>query len=618
MLAQWPAEQRKIATMFKFLRSNAKFFYWVIAATFVAFIFLAWGMDIAGGGSGSVSRNAVGSVDGVEIPAWSYDRAVQEIQNGMRAQQPDRALTANQVAAARDQAWDQLVRQQILAAEVRRHGLAISDQELERIFRESPPPEIIAAFTDEEGRFDQQAYFNALGNPASGINWPLVEQMVRRSVPQQKLILMLTGGITVSEDEVREAYRQQTARAVVEYMGLPLAEQTTGYEPTEAEIEAHYEAHLGQFWQPALGHAKLAVWDFVPSPADFEEVRALSLEVKEEIESGLRTFAEAAAVYSEDGSADKGGDLGTFDRQRMVAAFTEAAFTLPVGQISEPVQTQFGFHLIEVLAQEMKDGEVERIQARHILLRVSPSEKTKEAIIERARAFRSQATAQTFLNLAEADTTCRLLSPTPQVEGRDFLGLRQSVAGNRWLFRARSQTISPLLYTDDQVYLVLSEGIQPAGPQPLDRVQSQIVLALKQEKQRQEAAAILSPAVGRVQLGDAMRAVANDLKLLYAVTDTINANSNISDVGYGTAFNSVALRAPVGELIPEVATHRGLFALRVLWRQPFDDQNYAARREQLRSVLAQRKQMEALDQWFQERIAAAKIIDRRDEYLAGA
>ena len=204
--------------MFKFLRSNAKFFYWIIAATFVGFIFLMWGMDI-GGGSGRGQRHAVGSVDGVEISAWHFERTVQEIQAGMRRQNPDRPLTVNQITLSRDQAWDQMVRSSILRAEVKRRGLTVGDREIARMFRESPPPEIVAAFADESGEVDMQAYFDALGNPASGINWPQVEQWVRQSLPQNKLMLMLTAGATVSEDEVLDFYLQHTGLAVVEYMG---------------------------------------------------------------------------------------------------------------------------------------------------------------------------------------------------------------------------------------------------------------------------------------------------------------------------------------------------------------------------------------------------------------
>lgn len=601
--------------MFKFLRSNAKFFYWVIAATFVAFIFLAWGMDMAGGGAGQQVH--VGKINGVDIPAWSFDRAVQEVQADMRRQAPDRTLTPNQVALAREQAWDQIVREHILMAEVQRRGLRVSDEEVLRIFRENPPPEILAAFVDEDGEPDLQAYYNALGNPASGINWPQVEQWVRQNLPRQKLILMLTAGVSVSEEEVREAYRRQHARAVAEYMGVTLDDLATEYQPAESEILAHYQDHPGEFQQAAQGLAKVVAWEITPSPEDFDEVRELAREVKAEVESGVRTFAEAAAVYSEDGSADSGGDLGTFDRNRMVAPFTEAAFSLPVGEISEPVQTQFGFHLIEVLEQEMEDDEVERIRARHILLRVTPSEITREEFIERASRFRRQATASTFLTLADQDTTAKVLSPAPLSEGRDFPGLRQSVAGNRWLFRANEGEISPLFFNDDHVYVVLSEGVQPAGPQPLDRVRAQIELTLKRKQQQREAAALLSPAVGRVQMGEAMADVAAALELVHAVTDTITASSNVPDVGFATAFNTVALKAEVGTLIPEVTTDRGVFALKVLWQQPFDAEDYARQRDELRVMLLQRKQAQALQNWFQEQLAEARIEDRRDEMLVG-
>lgn len=604
--------------MFKFLRSNAKFFYWVIAATFVAFIFLAWGMDIAGGRGGPGRTNAVGSVNGVEIPAWTYDRAVQEIQAGMRRQNPDQALTPNQVALAREQAWDQLLREQILVAEVERLGLTVTDEELLRVFRESPPPELLAAFVDESGQPDMQAYFNALGRNDHNINWPQVEQWMRQTLPRQKLVLMLTAGVAVSEDEVREIHRLQQGRAVAEYMGVPLTDLAADWQPSPEEIRAYHEEHAGEFWIGAQGQAKIVAWEVTPSATDVAEVRALALEVKQEIESGLRTFAEAAAVYSEDeGSAANGGDLGTFDRNRMVAPFTEVAFSLPVGQLSDPVETQFGFHLVEVLEQEVEEGEVKRVRARHILLRVTPSENTREEVIERASGFRRQVTAQTFLSAADRDTTAKVLSPAPLGEGRDFPGLRQSAAGNRWLFRAEEGQISPLFYTDDHVYLVMSEGIQPAGPQPLERVQAQIEVALKRRQQQQQAAAKLSPAVGRVQLGEPMAEVAASLGLVHAVTDTITQSSNVPEVGFQTAFNSVALQAPVGRLMPEVVTNRGVFALKVLWQEPFDEQLYLAQRDDLRTMILQRKQQQALEAWFQERLAQARIEDWRDDLMAG-
>lgn len=599
--------------MFKFLRSNAKFFYWIIAATFIGFIFLAWGMDAAGGRGMAQQGPSVGSVNGMEITAAAYDQAVRNIQSSYRRNAPDRTLTANQEAMARDQAWNQLVRERLLSEEIERLGLTVTDDEVLNIFRNSPPPEILQAFVGEDGQPDMDAYYAALGDPSSGIDWKQVENWVRQTVPRNKIVQMVTAGAAVSDTEVRQLYRNQTGRAVVEYLGVSFSDLEGDFEPTDAEIQAYYDAHPGEFQQGARGLAKVVTWMVEPSASDFDEVRELALEIKAAIESGEQTFAEAAAVFSEDGTADKGGDLGTFDRNRMVAPFTEAAFALPVGEISEPVQTSFGFHLIEVLEQEMEDGEVARVHARHILLRVNPGEDTRDAIYQRAADFRERVTRANFLSLADQDTTCKVLTPRPFLEGRDVPGVSQSAAGSRFVFRAEPGEISPVFYTEDEAYVVMAEGLEPAGPRPLEDVRSQVVTAVKKERQRDEARKLLSPAVGRVQMGEAMADVAAELGLLHAVTDTIAANSNVPDVGYATPFNLVALRAETDQLVPEVATDRGLFAMKVLWQKPLDEADWELRRDQLRQVIMQRRQSETLEAWFERRLAESEVIDMRDE-----
>ena len=78
------------------------------------------------------------------------------------------------------------------------------------------------------------------------------------------------------------------------------------------------------------------------------EEQALSL--KADIEAGKISFADAAAKYSKCPSGQRGGDLGVFGRGQMVKPFEDAAFSLPLNQLSEPIQTQFGYHLIVVTA----------------------------------------------------------------------------------------------------------------------------------------------------------------------------------------------------------------------------------------------------------------------------
>ena len=76
------------------------------------------------------------------------------------------------------------------------------------------------------------------------------------------------------------------------------------------------------------------------------ETEEKAKEIKEKINNGL-SFEDAAKEFSSCPSSSQGGDLGSFTRGRMVPEFEDAAFSLEVGEVSEPVKTQFGYHLIK-------------------------------------------------------------------------------------------------------------------------------------------------------------------------------------------------------------------------------------------------------------------------------
>ncbi|MBK9775108.1 MAG: SurA N-terminal domain-containing protein [bacterium] len=600
--------------MFQFLRSRAKLFYWVIALSFLAFVYIGFG-DAGCDRSGSAGANAgvIGTVNGTPITAQEYDQAVRQQVAMMRQQAPDRELNANQYATAQDRAWDSLVQNALVEAAIRERKIKISDQEVLDTLTKNPPAEVLAQYRDANGQIDMNRYYADLQNPDN--DWTQIENYVRQVLlPRQKLSDEVAAGAVVSEEDVRREYARQAGLAMAEYIGVPFADITDGYNPTEQEISDWYAAHPDDYKHDGLATCKVVRFAKAASSADEKEVLDTLNEVRANIESGTIDFATAAKQYSDDtGSGARGGDLGTFDRNRMVPEFTTAAFALPVGKISEPVRTKFGFHLIEVTAQQTgAAGNVDQITARHILIKVVPGPQTLDLIAEAANGFRGRVDAASFASTAEAEAH-ELLTPAPAMRGRDIPGLALSLMGTNWLFTAKPGAVSPVFENDDCYFVVLAERIDPAGTRPLDEVRSQIMLALRKQHNTAVAKQRLAPAIAAANAGAALSVVARDHNLQYAVTDTFSFNSNVAEVGYGTDFNKNVLEGLVGRLTPEVETARGVYAAVPLWIKPIDEADFAARRAGIQQALLAQAQGEIVDKWMKEQREKAKIEDKRAE-----
>ncbi|MBE0565030.1 MAG: peptidylprolyl isomerase [Krumholzibacteria bacterium] len=605
--------------MFKLLRSKAKVFYWVIAGSF--FLFLGLGGLTGRGcqppGTNPYESGVVGAVNGRTIAAQDYDFTVRQQTALMRQQTPGGDLNANQYAAARERAWDEMVRNALVEQAIAARKIKASDAEVLDAFQNNPPMELLDAYRDENGAIDLERYFADLQNPEA--DWSRAEQYVREVyLPRMKLMEEISAAVTVTDEEVREEYVRQTGRAVAEYMGLAYAALDDGFEPADTDLQAWYDAHPQDYARPARARVQVVRFAKEASDADYEEVRVFLDEIRQEIVSGQKDFAVAAAEYSEDGTARNGGDLGTFDRNRMVEPFTEAAFSLPVGEISAPVRTRFGYHLIEVLSRETdKDtGEVYQVHARHILLKVTPGPATMDLLREAAEAFRARVDGGSFASTAQAEAM-DLVEPESFVPERDIPGLAMTLAGGNWSFAAKAGAVSPVFENEQFMYVVHKVEELPAGPAPLEEVRGQVALAVRQDHNRTAVRARLAPAVGEVQMGTAMAVAAANHGLAHAVTDTFTVNANVADIGYGTAFNAAAINGELGRLVPEVETPRGLYALVPLWIEPFDEAAFAARREGIRGALLQNRKALVVEEWLDAQKQAAKVEDYRADLGMG-
>jgi parvulin-like peptidyl-prolyl isomerase len=599
--------------MFKFLRSQAKVFYWVIAATFILFLFLGGmtGRGCQAPGTKKLQAGVIGTVNGTDISGQQYDYAVRQQRAQMRQQAQNRELNSNQIATASQQAWDSLVQAAIFQQAIDEMGITVSDEEVLAVFETSPPPELLAQYRDENGNVDMDRYFADLQNPA--VDWSQQEAYIRAILPWQKLTETVAADAVVTDEEVREEYSRQTGQAIAEYIAVVFADLEGEFEASEAEINDWYQAHPDDFQTPAKARCQVITFAKEPSDLDYEEILEFILEIREEIVSGSRDFENAAGEYSDDpGSGSIGGDLGWFDRTRMVEPFTEVAFNLPVGEISQPVKTKFGYHLIEVLEQttDQDTGELIQVNARHILLEVNPGPDTLDLLRDAAEEVRARVDASNFATTAEAEAL-DLLSPAPFFKGRDIPGLPLSLSAANWVFNVPSGQVSPLFENKDNIYIVLAGDMIPEGLAPLEEVTSRVALAVKKDRQLATARENLNPAVGEIQMGRTMAEAAGTAGLLHAVTDTFTVNGNVPDVGYGTEFNKLAINGTVGTLIPEVETIRGIYALTPLWTKPFDQADFDLRRAGIQGALLARTQNKVVEEWYTARLEEAEIVDLR-------
>ena len=599
--------------MFKLLRSKAKIFYWVIAGSFILFLFLGGmtGRGCQAPGTSNLEPGVIGTVSGNQISGQQYDFAVRQQIAQMRQQSNNQPMTSNQYEIARQRAWDALVQSLIVDQAIAERGINVSDEEILDAFRNNPPPELLNQYRDENGQVNMDAYYAALANPNN--DWTAAEAYIRETIPRQKLTDEIAAGAFVAELEVREEFIRQTGRAVAEYMGVLFADVGADYEPSEEDILAWYNSHSDEYQAAEQAQVKVVRFAKVASEADEAEVLQDINVLRDLITSGRQEFSIVASENSEDAtSAIRGGDLGRFGRDRMVDAFSDVAFELPIGELSQPVKTQFGYHLIEVTEREVDEtsGEVYEITARHILLKIKPGPSTLDIIQESASAFADRVDGNNFVTTAEAEAL-DLVSPGAFPAGRDIPSIANSLQGSAWAFQAEVGDVSQVFENDDAFYIVLNESQVPAGTRPLEDVRGQVTLGLRNEHNLELAKAKLQPAVAEVQQGGTLADVAATATLTRAVTDTFTANGNVDGVGYGTDFNMEVIRGTVGELLPEIETLRGVFAAVPLWVDEIDQANFDQRASGIRTALQQRAQGEVINEWFTVQMESADIVDQR-------
>ncbi len=584
---------------------------WIVAISFVALMVFDWG---AGGMTCAGPGDTVGAINGYKITHPQFVEALRDASSQAKARNsadPEESQLIRQI-------WDQMVAQILYAQQIEEHDIAVSDTEVNFINRNQPVEWVRnQEVFQTDGKFDPEKYGRFLDDPgtyASPERRQFVlsaEYAVRQAVLVSKLQEMVAGGVRITSAEVREAFVRQKEKVRVAYAVIEaysIADSLVSV--SDDQIQAYYDGHLDEFHREASVNASFVAFEKKPSVADESSAEAQIRDLLAEIRAG-GDFAALAESNSDDpGSAERGGDLGFFGRGRMLKPFEDAAFSLEPGEISEPLRTQFGWHILKV-EQRKGEGDELQVRARHILLKIRPGRDTLDSLRLEAERFQERAEESDFLT-AVAEQNLQAKDTGFITAGGFFpmLGNRTSGLVNSFL-NASPGKILNTYETEQGIYVFTLVATREAGPQPLDEVNNRISTKLKTSEKVNIASALIAPLLEDVRSGESLKNAARDRNIRFAESKLFSRDDFVQGVGRRNAFTGRAFRLDEGTTSSVITTDRGAYVLQLMKKEPIDEVEFNAEGAKLVQRLRAEKQNEVLAAWFSDLKEQAEIIDNR-------
>src|SRR5437867_5169616 len=442
------------------------------------------------------------------------------------------------------QAIESLVEQELVYQEAQRQGISVTPQELADALRRDPS-------FQENGQFIGVERYRALfgaGHQSIGE----FEEQRRRDLVVDKFRMMVGDGVTVSDSEVEQEFLKKNEKTSVDYLVVDPAKARAKSPSGEAELQRWYDGHKDRYMRGEgrkgiyvlfraadLAAAQNVTDEEVAAAYErqkatrysngeqrhashvlFKTDNAAPPDVVAKVEKKARDilkraragedFAALARKYSEDSSAASGGDLGLFGRGQMVKEFEDAAFSLPVGGVSDPVRTVYGFHIIKVT-----DSRPARIvpleEARDTLRQELRLEIARPEILKRSTAF-ARAAAGGKLE-AVANSQGLSVQQTGDVRPGDALpGVIASQPVVERMLGLTPGGVSDAIPIPSGQVVVQVTGTVPPAPRPFQEARAQVQKDLEEDSARQAVSGALRSARGSGGLRTLARALKVDLK----------------------------------------------------------------------------------------------------------
>ncbi len=371
--------------MFDFVRTHTKLLQFILVLLiFPSFVFFG----VQGYSSFTDANNAtVAKVGGLEIKQSELDQAHRQQVERMMQQMPGVDTKLFDTPEMKARTLDSMVRERLLLVAAGKENLTVTDNRLVAELQKMPE---LAPVRDPSGNLDKAAYKAFLS--ARGMSDQMFEAQLQQGLLRQQVMAGVTGSLVVGQTANDAAVSAILERREVQLQPFMARAYLEKVNPTDADLQAYYKSHQAQFRSNEEARIEYVVLDLdtlkkqivlseddlrkyyeqniarytsaeerraahilVNAPKDAAEADRAKAKTKAEgllaeARKSPAGFADLAKKSSDDkGSAENGGDLDFFGRGAMVKPFEDAAFAMKPGEISNLIESEFGFHIIKLL-----------------------------------------------------------------------------------------------------------------------------------------------------------------------------------------------------------------------------------------------------------------------------
>jgi len=579
--------------MLQFIRERAQGLVAMIIIFFLILTFALWGVDEYI----RAARNVVvAEVNGEDIDLTAYQQNFQRMRQRAQAQlgdEFDSALWTKE--ETKQQALDMLIEERLLKHSVDDARLRVSAPQIASFIRGSETFQV-------DGKFSFDRYrqvVNMLGFTEVGF-----EQQARQDLAVQQLRAGIALSAFATQDEAlrlaqlfaqkrdvgyalieppkpetievsdadAEAYYKKNQdlfrvpeKLSLQYLELTIDELKREISVDDQVLNSYYDTHKDSYTlqeQRRVNHILVQVSKDATEAED-AAARAKIEALRKDIEAGA-AFEEVAKQSSDDiGSRAEGGDTGFFSRGVMAPEFEQAAFALQVGELSQPVKTEFGYHLIRL--REIKPGGIEPFEAVRAQVEDTYRREQAESLyFERAEAF-SDAVTEHPDSLEAAAETLNMKVETTAPLTREEIEARFSkdVANAAWEPEVLTEGLVsvPVEIENMRVAAIKVVKHEPTHVPAFADIEVEVVAALRDERARDAARTRGDAIAERLRKGEAAEAVAAAEQIEWQEAKGVSRETSELNRAVARAAFQAPLQTDGEPIVIGVPLNNGAFAV---------------------------------------------------------